>query len=330
MPGEILRIRDGYRDDLVRERLEAERTFTNVVDATRASRPKRFIALLSLDEDQVTHAALATRRNRVATGQVRIRYDSVRELSPVDLSTIEYRIPSRLRRHLTASLDLDGWLPEQTWMAVLDIVNSDTENARVVRDLASQLTIGRPSIPPPPRQLQVLTEERDALGLALQVFDPQLRSVVPSLNSISTPDSPFLLAMQSSNWPEDLGIAHDASRFDGWLPTGEPAIGTTTFERRGHTLMVTNVNRTPIEHVLGVDLLYFQEEYHSFVFVQYKRMKRDKNNQAHYRPAGVSYEREYQRMKDGTFRLGHVRNLLTCLLTDWETAPSSLRYIPTR
>ena len=144
--------------------------------------------------------------------------------------------------------------------------------------------------------MQVLTEERDALGLALQIFDPQLRSIVPSVNSVSTPDAPFLLALQSSNLPEDLGVAYDAEVFDGWIPRDVPAVGATTFERGGQALTVANVNRTRIENVMGVDLLYFQEEYRSFVFVQYKRMTREDTKLPFYRPVGVSYGREYERM----------------------------------
>ena len=299
MPGQILWLTDGHRSDLVRERVETERTFTQVVDTASRPRPKRFLALLSFNDNQVGYAALATRGSRVATGQVRIRYDSISDLRPISLSAIESRLPRRLRRHFTPNLSLDGWLPDQTWLSVLDIVSSDTENGAVVRDLQSQLAGVRRSIPS--RQLQVLTEERDALGLALQVFEPRLRSALPSVHSITTPDTPFLLAMQSSRWPEDLGIDHDSNRFDGWIPSGTPWLGATTFRSGGRTLTVTNVNRTPIEHVLGVDLLYFHKDYRSFVLVQYKRMNRDERNELYYRPSG-SYSHELQRMKDWDLR----------------------------
>ena len=122
------------------------------------------------------------------------------------------------------------------------------------------------------------------------------------MHAITTPDTPFLLAMPSRNWPEDQGIAHDSGRFDGWLPSGTPALGATTFHRGGRTLTVANVNRTRIEHVLGVDLLYLHEDYRSFVFVQYKRMERDDRNRPYYRPSGKSYESEYQRMRDWDVR----------------------------
>ena len=75
-----------------------------------------------------------------------------------------------------------------------------------------------------------------------------------------------------------------------------PVVGATTFERGDKALTVANVNRTRIENVLGVDLLYFQEEYRAFVFVQYKRMVRDDTKPASYRPVGASYKSEYERM----------------------------------
>lgn len=265
----------------------------------RGSRPRRFLALLCVDGHQVTHAALAARGQRVATGKARVRYDQVREVAPVSLAAIELGIAPRFRRHFTSSLEGDGWLPEETWKASLEFVRRDARTDRVIRALEAQLSNALRSFRP--RQLQVLTEERDALGLALQIFAPQLSasvlsSTAPTVNSTAAPDAPFLLALQSSDLPEDLGIAHDARVFDGWVPSGVPVVGATRFERDAQALTVANVNRTRIENVLGVDLLYFQEEYRSFVFVQYKRMTRDHGRPPFYRPVGASYESEYQRM----------------------------------
>ena len=148
MPGQLLQLTDGHRSDLVRERVEAAGTFTQVVDVTSRPRPKRYLALLSFDDDRVDYAALVTRDRRVATGQLRIRYDPVRELSPMGLSAIESRLPRQLRRHFTTNLDLDGWLPEQTWLAVLDIISGDPQNAEAVRTLQDQVAGVPPPIPP--------------------------------------------------------------------------------------------------------------------------------------------------------------------------------------
>ncbi|MCC6238099.1 MAG: hypothetical protein IT299_11085 [Dehalococcoidia bacterium] len=294
LPGQIVQLGDGYREYLVREQAEAERTFTDVVDAVRDSRPRQFLALLSLDGERITHLALATRTGRVATGKVRIRYESIRQLSPVELDGLREAIAPSLRRHFASALDSDGWLPQQTWNACLGVLRRDLRNERAVSELEGQIS-GRP-LAMTPRRLQVLTEERDALGLALEIFDPRSRITVPSVSAAAGPDAPFVTAMQNGDLPEDVGIAHDTAVFDGWLPQGVPAVGAMSFESRGHVLTVANVNRTPIEHVLGVDLLYFHAEYRSFVFVQYKRMTRDDQNHPYYRPTGTTYEREYERM----------------------------------
>ena len=299
MPGQLLVLTDKYRDEIVRERVEEKRTFRYDVDAARGSRPRRFVALLVLDGHRVTHTALATRGGRVATGTVRVRYGSARELTPVSVSAIELGIAPRFRHHFTSNRDRDGWLHEGTWKASLDFVRREARNDRIIRDLESQTSNTLPAFRS--RQLEVVTEERDALGLALQIFDPQLSasvlsSIAPSLNSTSTPVAPFVMALQNSDLPEDLGIAHDARVFDGWVPNGVAVVGATTFERGDKALTVANVNRTRIENVLGVDLLYFPEEYRAFVFVQYKRMVRDDTKPASYRPVGASYKSEYERM----------------------------------
>ena len=302
MPGQILSFANEHRDFLVAEKVADERAFTDVVAVTRVSRPTRYIALLSFADDRITHAALAIRGSRVATAQVRIRYEYIRDLTPVRLSAIADSISPTLRHHLTSHLDRDGWLPEHTWQAALNIVRQDLANNLILQELERRLSNTPPAMTP--RQFQVLTEERDALGLALQVFDPNRSSLVPSLGTITTPDEPFLAALRDANMPEDFGIAHDTNAFDGWIPREVPVVGARTFERNGQRLIVANVNRTRTENVLGVDLIYFHTEYRSFVCVQYKRMQRDNDNQPFYRPTGKSYELQYRQMKtwDGMMR----------------------------
>ena len=294
MPGQVLSFGDEFRDFEVADRVVDERTFTDAVPITRRPRPRRYIALLSFDEDRITHVALAIRGSRVATGMVRIRYEHIQELTPVTFSAIAESISPRLSHHFTSNLYLDGWLPEQTWRATLDIIRQDALNNRVILELERRLSNRLVTLDSP--QLQVLTEERDAVGLALQIFNPSSSTIVPDLSLLSTPNDPFLVALQGADMPEDFGIDHDTNVFDEWVPAGIPAAGARTFERDGKQLTVANVNRTSIEHVLGVDLIYFHAEYKSFVFVQYKRMRRDDERQSYYRPTGNSYRRQHKQM----------------------------------
>jgi hypothetical protein len=45
------------------------------------------------------------------------------------------------------------------------------------------------------------------------------------------------------------------------------------FQQGPRKLTVINVNRSGVEHALGVDLVYYNHEFDSYVLVQYKRMK---------------------------------------------------------
>lgn len=300
MAGQLVILGEDPRSDLVRDKIEGGRLFSDAADVAQGSRPKRFLSLISTDGYRITHAAGTTRTSQVATGQVRLRYDIIRELSPVSLSVIDDSLDPRLGSVFGSRIDRNGWLPDRTWQATLDVVRGFGGNSSAIATLEQWLS-HTVSVPQDNRRI-ALTEERDALGLALKLFDEGLSkrtlSTTPQvLESAIASEAPFLVAMQNSSLPEDLGIVHDAANFDGWTPQDTPTLGTTRFQRRGKSLTVTNANRTRIERVLGVDLLYFHEQYKSFVFVQYKRMTQSDPGPASYRPIGDSYEREYNNMR---------------------------------
>ena len=55
-----------------------------------------------------------------------------------------------------------------------------------------------------------------------------------------------------------------------------------------HQLRIGNVNSTPLERVLGVDLIYRHLDSDTFVLVQYKRMRRnDAGSPMAIRPLGA-------------------------------------------
>lgn len=95
---------------------------------------------------------------------------------------------------------------------------------------------------------------------------------------------------------EDRAIDNDAEIFGDWDRVGGYVTGERVFRQNDQVLSITNVNRTRIESTLGVDLLYYQHEYKSFVLVQYKRMEHETGG-FRYRP-GSSYEQEFKRMKE--------------------------------
>jgi hypothetical protein len=109
--------------------------------------------------------------------------------------------------------------------------------------------------------------------------------------------APFLRGLAPSYLIEDQMIARDASFFGDWsrLPQ-QHLTGAAEFGRDGERLTVWNVNRTALEHALGVDLLYYHHRYQSYMLVQYKAMERpNSGSEAVFRPDEGTAE-QVQRM----------------------------------
>ena len=108
--------------------------------------------------------------------------------------------------------------------------------------------------------------------------------------------SSFLAGLQPRAPIEDRLIDYDASVFDGWKLVERDAVGRAVFAEGQNLLTVINVNRSAIERTLGVDLVYFNHRFRSFVLVQYKRMRRESGRSV-YRP-DKGLEKELRRMRE--------------------------------
>jgi hypothetical protein len=61
-------------------------------------------------------------------------------------------------------------------------------------------------------------------------------------------------------------------------------IDAVTLVNRGERMTILNCNRQPLEQTLGVDLIYYNHRFDSFVLVQYKRMTKQSHGVVAYRP----------------------------------------------
>jgi hypothetical protein len=111
---------------------------------------------------------------------------------------------------------------------------------------------------------------------------------------------PFLAGLPEAILREDPMIVHDAGIFSDWSVVKRSAIGSVRFQRGERSLTVINVNRTPIEQTLGVDLIYYNEYFDAFVLVQYKRMSYSSETGWLYRPDG-NHQDEVARMQSIRF-----------------------------
>jgi len=83
------------------------------------------------------------------------------------------------------------------------------------------------------------------------------------------------LSLPAYDVPEDVLIGHDSTRLPDWEPWPAERPDWLTFSNGREHIRIGNVNRTPLENTLGIDLIYRHVEADTFVLIQYKRMKRE-------------------------------------------------------
>jgi hypothetical protein len=281
--------------------------FSDALSAADWKFKKIEICLLSLDGENISHVALARRGARVVTGKYRVDFFDIEPLEPVvSIETLEALIPSGLRQHFNkASTGQGGRVPPQTWQHLLSALKQ--MNPYCLEQIAAmekkrldaeKMYRGANAV--------VLSQERDACFLAMDLFGLEKHSRDSMMNesnlseSYSKSDSevPFLKGLHSTIMLEDNMIDHDTTVFGDWEFIKRTQMGAKVFRRLNQQLIIINVNRTPLESVLGVDLLYYHHLYQSYVLVQYKRLtKEDGATTASYRPLDKSYLSELQSMR---------------------------------
>ena len=91
--------------------------------------------------------------------------------------------------------------------------------------------------------------------------------------------------------------ANDSGVFGDWKREEEPLLdGGIVFTYEDRELSINHVHATPLEQTLGVDLIYYNGFFDSYIMIQYKRME-EENGRFCYRP-DASYETEFSKMKE--------------------------------
>ena len=239
--------------------------------------------------------ARRARGGRPVTDRDRIvKITEIQEISPLPISELQAALPRRHRDVMSRS----GILPPAGGNAVIGALK---QLLPVDADLIDHLQ--RPlgfRLPEGPRG-ELLNQERDGLGLLLDIADVGRQPFLHSWSPTST-DVPFLVGIPDRTELEDHLIAHDIERFSSWFPAATNQLAWRAFRSGSRRVFIMNANRTPVEHTLGVDVVYWNENEGSFVLVQYKKMQRENGEDAEdtnylaYRPDN-NLESELERMR---------------------------------
>jgi hypothetical protein len=168
-------------------------------------------------------------------------------------------------------------------------------------DLLDRLGRPRDDFLPQDSHAELLNQERDAVGVLLDIgLGGTSRR---ALRSWSAPpaDAPFLDGL--TNYPalEDHLITRDLERFGGWVEVPGARVGWRAFAEGRKRIFIMNANRTSVEQTLGVDVVYFNEARGSFVLVQYKKMRAES--------VGVRKELSYRPDSNLTDELERMRRI---------------------
>lgn len=296
----------------------AESTFTDFISASDWRPKERELFLLSFDRSTITAAALVKRVSRAATLKYKIQFTHIVSIPPLAFKSLEERIGPRLASYFVRSADGAGQrVPPGTWRALMAAIRSvDSEAAAAIDGLDRLRRL--PTNGQRGNGYAVMAEEKDAVALALEftftggMRERELRQWAPGPQA---GPAPFLEGLRNYRVLEDAMISHDAGVFADWLPSARHPVGVVEFSNHRDRLTIYNANRTRLEESLGVDLLYYNHRFHSFVMVQYKRMVTerghnqngdtttedpgadDRRSEVGYRPVDKSYQAELARMR---------------------------------
>jgi hypothetical protein len=260
------------------------------------------VCLISFESKQLHGAALGRRGVEVVTDKYRITFSNFIGFEPISFEEVEAKVGLDIESILAHSAQgINKRVSPEDWANLLNLIKglrpgaaTDLEELEKIREHASR-NLERE------QGFQIMAQEKDAFGLALDIFGEHRQAIMPQWR----PDhseyrpAPFIRGLNKTFLREDGMIFHDLGVFSDWKEIRRYQTGPTAVFRKGHeVLTIVNANRNPIEKSLGVDLVYYNHYYDSFVMVQYKRMVEESRNTWVYRPyTDKSYEKELSRMK---------------------------------
>ncbi len=148
--------------------------------------------------------------------------------------------------------------------------------------------------------LQIFAGNHQLRKQVLSEWAPDAQSVVHIDDKKATADlsyresrhSSFMSGIAKRYLQEESTIQHDLFNWPNATPVH--TAGVSVFKQGQRRLEVHYANRNALEKTLGVDLIYYNEQFQQFVLVQYKLMREESGSHV-YRPDEQMYK-ELSRM----------------------------------
>jgi len=234
---------------------------------------RREVVLLSLEPDTFSISGLALMHRMHGsggTGKLKMRLEE-----PVMFSWDE---PVKLSGELTV---LTQWistsenmrrLEPELWQLVIDFLKRKRpQHANQIDALLLRRTMSRHLIGDDART-EALTQQRDAIGIVLDIAGVDRADILGRVSVERAQDGKsFLDLIDSEKMHEQDVIRHDEAVFRRLLGRHHQSVA---FRENGREVRIHVIDKKPLEEVIGIDLLIYQEAYESLILLQYKMMEK--------------------------------------------------------
>src|SRR3972149_3294960 len=246
--GYLIIFDEAQRSELLEEQRVWRERFTDALSAPDWGFKDVEVCIISFGGNTFDLACLAKRGKRVATAKYHVEFFNFVDLESLPVSEVEHRIVHKLLPNFIRSATGRGQrVPPATW----------TDLIRVIKELRSQITQELDHL----FRLRVSSKrvfqgdaantivlERDAVGLALDIFDPSKELRKKTLSKWDPSEgqlTPFLEGVEAIRLSEEQMLAHDL----GVFPNSEAALMPlgTRFNTGNRLLDVIYLNRTAVE-----------------------------------------------------------------------------------
>lgn len=290
-------------DDVRREVFEAnvlELYFAEPVPEFTHSRHSQLVCFVERRDGFITHLASGKRGHLAGTDLRRLNLFDIEELeTPVSMEEVVALTPSRLRWRVTEYMESGGLLPPKSFEAVVDaLMQLSPQMAGSLRRYSAPRRRRIEGIPGPSRTALAYQKEAVATALAFAgISRSELQDWDFDAQPGGRPDS-YLDGLPQLRMREDQMLMNDLASLPGYDAIRHMPHPAVVFESGATRLTVVLANRLRLEEQLGVDLIYYNETYRSFVMVQYKAMDSEVGAGALFRLPDAQLATEVGRMDE--------------------------------
>jgi hypothetical protein len=310
--GYVLLITDSSRADELAAYADDDLEFAESVPSFSVLSRDRLIALLSLSPGFLTHVSRAKRGRNSATRRRRLNLIRTVALdAPVPIEELLGLLPVALRDRLRSVFKDGGLITSKQWSIVQDIlVNAFDEVRQAIERVVPYRERVIDEMSATERETMALEHEAVAAALRLAGFDEVERETTLAWNpSRRARTASFLDGLNAVPLREDTMIQNDMQVVPGFDRLDQTKFGAVRFENDSTRLILLHANHQRLEETLGVDLIYYNHSFHSFVCVQYKAMEQEHSG-AVFRFPKDDLTKEIARMDSALSLLGAIARIV--------------------